>query len=413
MSNFSEFALDPKILRVLEELGYKTPTRIQDLAIPKVIAGCDLIASAQTGTGKTAAFILPILHMLATQPPQRGSPQILILVPTRELALQVTTEAQRFSKYLPQIKTVCVYGGVPYPPQRRALEGRYDILVATPGRLLDHMEQGRVDLSQLKLLVLDEADCMLDMGFIDPVEKIAAAAPKNRQTLLFSATIDKKILPVSRKLQKDPVEIRVEQDMTLKANIEQRLHYVDNIQHKIRILDHILETTEINQSIIFTSTKRLASELARQLQEKGYQSTALHGDMDQRQRTKTINRMRCGNVQFLVATDVAARGIDITSLSHVINFDLPRNTEDFIHRIGRTGRAGATGVAITFATYTEESLVLKINSMMGVPLNTHIIEGMEPKTKSQMRSPQHSSSSRSQHGERSSFGRPGRRRSRW
>lgn len=379
MPSFSDFNLDPKILKVLEEIGYETPTLIQELAIPKIIEGIDLIASAQTGTGKTAAFMLPILNLLAKQSAKNSQgAQVLVLVPTRELAMQVAEEAKKFSKYLPYIKTACIYGGVPYPQQKRALESRHDILVATPGRLIDHMERGRVNFAQLKLLVLDEADCMLDMGFIEAVEHIAAATPKSRQTLLFSATIDNKILPFSKKLQKTPFEIKLESTPATKLNIEQRLYYVDNIHHKIRILDYLLENTEINQTIVFTSTKRQASELARQLQDKGYHSSALHGDMDQRQRTKTINKMHCGSIQVLVATDVAARGIDIASLSHVINFDLPRNPEDFIHRIGRTGRAGASGVAITFATYQEDRWISKINALMGTPVSSYMINGMEP-----------------------------------
>lgn len=380
MSNFSNYLLKEEIQKVLIELGYETPTPIQDLAIPKAMEGLDLIASAQTGTGKTAAFMLPILHLIATQSTKNnGGPSALILVPTRELAMQVSAEIVKFSKYLPYIKTVCVYGGVPYPIQRRSLNSRYDILVATPGRLIDHMERGRINLSKVKFMVLDEADRMLDMGFIDAVEQIAAAAaPQTRQTLLFSATIDNKIKPISKKLQKNALEIRIEPQKAKELNIEQRLYYVDNIGHKNRILDHILENTEMKQTIIFTATKQQADELSNQLFEKGYSTRSLHGDMTQRQRTQTINRMRKGEIVHLVATDVAARGIDISTISHVINFDLPRNPEDFIHRIGRTGRAGASGVAITFAAGREERWIAKINQLMGKPLTTHTINGLEP-----------------------------------
>lgn len=384
MSSFTQFNLDEKILKVLQEIGYQQPTPIQEQAIPKVLEGFDIIASAQTGTGKTAAFMLPILHLLS-QPDYKGNggPQILILVPTRELAMQVAEEAKKFSRHLSKIKTVCIYGGVPYPLQKKDLSSRYEILVATPGRLIDHMQQGRIDFSKIKLLVLDEADRMLDMGFLDAVEQISNAIPKSRQTLLFSATIDRKILPISKKLQNQPHEIVIERNLTTQNHIEQRLYYVDNVHHKLRLLDHLLENTDIQQSIIFTSTIRQANDLANYLYEKGYRSEALHGDMNQRQRSRTINKLRCGQIQLLIATDVAARGIDIASLSHVINFDLPFQSEDFIHRIGRTGRAGAKGIAITFSTHKEEQKLSKINKLMGKPIEQHTVEGMEPKAKEQ------------------------------
>lgn len=388
MSSFTNFDLEEKILKVLAEIGYQTPTPIQEQAIPKILEGSDIIACAQTGTGKTAAFMLPILHLLS-QPDlkKEGGPQVLVLVPTRELAMQVAEEAKKFSKYLSRIKTVCLYGGVPYPPQRRALSSRYEILVATPGRLMDHMEQNRIDFSHLKLLVLDEADRMLDMGFVQAVEHIAAAMPDDRQTLLFSATIDRKILPISKKLQNNPFEIKVEANLEHQNNIEQRLYYVDGVQHKIKILEHILENTEINQSIVFTSTIVQANKLADYLHEKGYHTEALHGDMNQRQRSRTLDKMRNGKIQFLIATDVAARGIDILTLSHIFNFDLPFQPEDFVHRIGRTGRAGGKGIAITFSTYQEEPRLSKIKRLIDLPIEIHTIEGMEPKSKRDSRGP--------------------------
>lgn len=380
MSNFAKFQLDAKILKLLEEIGYSVPTPIQDQAIPKILEGSDVIASAQTGTGKTAAFMLPILHLLA-QPDFRApdGPQVLVLVPTRELAMQVAEEAKKFSKYLSRTKTVCIYGGVPYPLQRRMLASRYEILVATPGRLIDHLQQGRINLGNIQLLVMDEADRMLDMGFIDAVEEIARHLPAKRQTLLFSATIDRRILPISAKMQNDPCQIKVEVSPLTESNIEQRLYYVDNIGHKMRLLEHILETTEINQSIVFTSTIQQANELADYLRDRDYLSAALHGDMNQRQRTRTIDKLRRGQYQFLVATDVAARGIDIAALTHIINFDLPFQAEDFVHRIGRTGRAGAKGTAITFATYKEEQKLIKINTIMGKPIEQFTVAGMEPR----------------------------------
>ncbi len=382
--NFADFTFDEKILKALEEIGYKVPTPIQAQAIPQILNGKDLIASAQTGTGKTAAFMLPALHLLATNPRPKGKgPQVLILVPTRELAIQVAQEAKNYCKYLPQLKTVCVYGGVPYPMQIKSLGQPYDILVATPGRLIDHMGQGRIPLSRVRFLVLDEADRMLDMGFIDPVEKISAATPKDKQTLLFSATIDQKILRISKKMQNDPFEIKIEPDRTVKQNIEQRIYYADGLSHKMRLLDHILANTPIDQAIVFTATKRQANDIAEQLHEKGHLSGALHGNMNQRQRTKTIDRLRRGQIRILVATDVAARGIDVATLSHVINIDLPYQSEDYVHRIGRTGRAGASGVAITFASHREEAMVSKITKMMGASISVHTIQGLEPKAKEQ------------------------------
>lgn len=388
VSQFQSLGLRTNIMKAIDELGYKEPTPIQALAIPEILKGRDLFASAQTGTGKTAAFMLPIIHRLSEPQDMKAKknahkPSVLIVVPTRELAMQVAEEAKKFSKYLPHLKTVCIYGGVPYPIQRKALSGRYDILVATPGRLLDHMEQRRIDLSGISMLVLDEADRMLDMGFIDDVEQIASKTPPDRQTLLFSATLDKKIERISLKLQKDPLPIRIEADRSAERNIEQRLYYVDNIGHKMRILDHLIETTDFHQTIIFTSTISQADEIANILQEKGHTSGSLHGDMNQRQRTRTIDRLRKGLIRILVATDVAARGIDVSTLTHVINFDLPFQVENFIHRIGRTGRAGAKGTAISFATHREKGLVSQINKMLGKPLDCHTIEGMEPKMKAQ------------------------------
>lgn len=380
VSKFISYDLNENILKTLNEINFTEPTPIQELAIPKICEGRDIIACAQTGTGKTAAFMLPILNYLIQNPAKKmGGAQVLVLVPTRELAMQVADEAKRFSKHLPHIKTACVYGGVPYPMQKRMLAKGYEILVATPGRLMDHMERGRINLSQVKILVLDEADRMLDMGFIEAIEHIATALPATRQTLLFSATIDKKILPFSKKLQTNPFEIKLESDHTVRDNIDQQLYYVDDRKHKLKVLDHLLGNMEMNQTIIFTSTINQTGELADYLQEGGYNTEALHGDMNQRQRTRTINRLRKGDIQILIATDVAARGIDISSITHVINFDLPFQSEDFIHRIGRTGRAGAKGTAITFATYREEKMVNRINELNGIPLKSFTIVGMEPK----------------------------------
>lgn len=374
--------LHPKIKQAVKDSGYETPTPIQAQAIPKIIEGCDIQASAQTGTGKTAAFILPTLHrlLLDTNPPARG-PRILILVPTRELAMQVAAEAAKYTKHLPHIKTVCVFGGTPYPIQNKQLSRPYDILVATPGRLIDHLERGRINLSKVQIMILDEADRMLDMGFVEPVEHIASLTPKGRQTLLFSATLKGNVLKLSKRLMNNPFEIAIEADHDAQENIEQQVHTVDNIDHKYRLLDHLLADQGIKQVIVFTATKHQADQLADKLSSEGHPADALHGDLNQRQRTRTIARLRKGDIRILVATDVAARGIDVPEISHVINFDLPMSAEDYVHRIGRTGRAGATGIALSFAAPRDMRLVQQIERFTGKKMTATVIPGMEPKFK--------------------------------
>lgn len=377
--NFIDLNLKPEIIKAITDAGYITPTPIQQQAIPEVEKGSDLRASAQTGTGKTAAYVLPCINKLATPTSKRyQGPRVLILVPTRELAIQVAAEATKYSKYLSRVQTVCIYGGVPYPVQNRQLSRPYEILVATPGRLIDHLQRNRVNLSQVEMLILDEADRMLDMGFIEPVETIAAATPGTRQTLLFSATLKGNVINLSKKLLKNPVEISVAHQHEKHDHIEQRLYYVDDLSHKHRILNHLLSDPGINQAIVFTSTKRFADRLVDDLSEIGCDAAALHGDMDQRQRTRTIKRLREGQIRFLVATDVAARGIDISTISHVINFDLPMCAEDYVHRIGRTGRAGANGIALSFAANNDRHLVVRIEKFIGQKITPHVIPGMEP-----------------------------------
>lgn len=377
--NFKDFNLHEGILQAVEDSGFELPTPIQSQAIPEILRGSDLRASAQTGTGKTAAYILPTLNKLTVPAPVRVyGPRVLILVPTRELAIQVADEATKYSKHLSKVKTVCLYGGAPYPLQNKQLGRPYEILVATPGRLIDHMERNRVNLSFVEVLILDEADRMLDMGFIEPVEKIAAATPQHRQTLLFSATMKGSVLRLSNNLMNNPKEINVAHEHAKHENIEQRLYYADDMRHKQRLLTHFLDDPQITQAIIFTSTKLFADRLVTDLYEVGYEAAALHGDMNQRQRTRTISRMRDGSIRFLVATDVAARGIDVPSISHVINFDLPRNAEDYVHRIGRTGRASAKGIALSLAAASEKPLVIRIERFTGHQITTHVISGMEP-----------------------------------
>lgn len=374
---FDDLGLHQEILKAIEAAGYESPTPIQEKAIPAILSGKDLSASAQTGTGKTAAFILPALNQLITKGPSKGTgPRILILVPTRELAMQVSKEAIKYSRFLPQMKTVCIYGGAPYPIQNRQLSARHDILVATPGRLIDHLERGRVNFSRLEMLILDEADRMLDMGFIEPVEEIAAATPDTRQTLLFSATLRPHVIKLAKKLLKDPIQIAVSPEKARHDHIEQRLHLVRSLQDKQRSLDHLLTTLPVEQAIVFTSTKRQADLLLNDLLDKGHRVAALHGDMNQRQRTRTLALLREGDIQILVATDVAARGIDVQSISHVINFDLPQSGEDYVHRIGRTGRAGAKGTALSFAAPKDNRLLKQIEQFTGHKFTPEEIPGL-------------------------------------
>ena len=380
--NFKELEIDPRIVKAIEEMGYTTPTPIQAEAIPHVLKGSDLLASAQTGTGKTAAFLLPALTKIITAgQPKKYGPRILILVPTRELAMQVANEAAKFTKHLPFVKTVCIYGGAPYPVQNKMLSKPYDILVATPGRLMDHMDRQRISLANVQLFILDEADRMLDMGFIQAVDEIAKSTPKERQTLLFSATMKGAVLNLAKKLLKNPVSLTIEAAKERHDHIEQRLHHVDNIEHKYRLLNHLLADETLNQAIVFTATKFQADVLADKLHDLGFSVEALHGDMSQRERNRALSKLRDGVIRVLVATDVAARGIDVTTITHVFNFDLPMSAEDYVHRIGRTGRAGATGVAYSFAAVKDMSLVRRIEQFTEKKISLHTVPGMEPKMK--------------------------------
>jgi superfamily II DNA/RNA helicase len=380
-SNFEALHLHPTILRAIHDSGYTQPTPIQAQAIPEVMAGHDLMASAQTGTGKTAAFTLPALNLLATPHPVKSrGPRILVLVPTRELAAQVNESARKYGKYI-RAKTVSIVGGMPYPLQNKLLSQPIDILVATPGRLIDHMERGRIDMSRLEMLILDEADRMLDMGFMPDVELICSKLPENRQNLLFSATFDGSIVRVANQILRQPKRIEVAAQTQKHENIEQRLHFVDDMSHKNKLLEHLLIDPSVNQAIIFTSTKRHADILADDLYAAGHRTAALHGDMTQGARNRTITKLRHGNIRVLVATDVAARGIDVAGISHVINYDLPKVAEDYVHRIGRTGRAGNSGIAISFASPADRHQVRRIEQFTGQKIEATVIPGLEPKQK--------------------------------
>jgi superfamily II DNA/RNA helicase len=381
--SFENLNLHPLILKAINDAGYTSPTPIQEQAIPVLLAGHDLMASAQTGTGKTAAFMLPALHRLAepSKIPARG-PRVLVLTPTRELALQVSEAAAKYGKHLPRVRVVSILGGMPYPLQNKLLSQPVDILVATPGRLIDHIQRGRIQFSRLEMMVLDEADRMLDMGFIDDVETIAAATPATRQTLLFSATLDGAIDKVAARLLKAPQRIQVATQQAKLDNIEQRLHYVDDMSHKNRLLDHLLRDIAMKQAIVFTATKRDADTLADNLSAQGHEAAALHGDMNQRDRNRTLTKLRHGGLRVLVATDVAARGIDVAGITHVINFDLPKFAEDYVHRIGRTGRAGASGIAVSFASVKDGVSLKKIERFTGQRIDSHVVPGLEPRFKS-------------------------------
>lgn len=337
------------------------------------------MASAPTGTGKTAAFVLPALQRLVDMEPGAGhGPRVLVLTPTRELAKQVADNIYMFTKYL-RMRSCSVVGGMPYPPQIRFLKQPLDLLVATPGRLIDHIKAGRVDFSRLQLLVLDEADRMLDMGFVDDVKEIAALTPNDRQTLLFSATLEGEIEKVSRQLLKEPVRVQVAGVRFKHESIIQKIHQADDYRHKRALLSRVLEHDEMNQAIIFTSTKRGAEELAGKLKEDGHVAAALHGDMRQGQRRRTIEQMTRNRVKVLVATDVAARGLDIKGISHVVNFDLPMQAEDYIHRIGRTGRGGSTGTAVSLVGPQDWMHLSRIEKLVETKLELTEIEGLEPK----------------------------------
>ena len=376
--SFETLALAEPIIKAIAACGYTEPTPIQAQSIPLALEGRDLIGSAQTGTGKTASFVLPALQRLLTPSTLKGKgPRILVLTPTRELANQVTDAVRTYGKFM-RVRCGAILGGMPYREQMALLSQPVDIIVATPGRLIDHLDRRSINLSRLELLILDEADRMLDMGFSEDVDRIAAAAPDERQTLLFTATMDDAMAKLAKRLLTDPIRIAVEATKVQELQIEQRLHVTDDMRHKNRLLQHLIADASVTKAIIFSATKRDADMLAAELYAQGHAAAALHGDMSQGARNKTIVNMRRGKVRLLVATDVAARGLDVTGISHVINFDLPKFAEDYVHRIGRTGRAGATGIAISFCSGNEVAYLDRIERFTGKTLPQHVIEGFEP-----------------------------------
>ncbi len=379
--SFSDLKLQSPLLTALAAAGYEQPTPVQLESIPAALANHDLMVSAQTGSGKTAAFLLPTLQRMIKRSEKPGKgPRALVLTPTRELAQQVEKNAQIYGKNMPWLRSVTLVGGTSFGQQIRALSRPIDLIVATPGRLMDHMRQGRIDFSRLEVLTLDEADRMLDMGFIDDIETIVAATPAERQTLLFSATWDGMVGKLAQKLTNQPEKIDIAREEK-QGKIDEHLLYCDDSRHKNRLLDFILRDTSIDQAVIFTATKAMSEQLADRLYENGFSANCLHGDMPQGWRNRTLMDLRKGRIKILVATDVAARGIDVPTITHVINYDLPKQAEDYVHRIGRTGRAGRTGLAITFAEVNEYVKVHKIERYLNRKLPEQTIDGMEPTRK--------------------------------
>jgi len=375
---FHTLGLSAELLRAVTDEGYTKATPIQQQAIPSILRGQDIFASAQTGTGKTAGFTLPLLQHLSTPYSGKGyrTLRALILTPTRELAVQVNDSVKTYGKYLP-LRSAVIYGGVGIVPQTQALRRGVDIVVATPGRLLDHVAQKTIDLSQIKILVLDECDRMLDMGFIHDIRKILAKLPTSRQTLMFSATFSPVIGRLANTLLQSPVRIEVAPRNTAAEQVEQIVHPVDR-DRKQELLSYLIGFNNWKQVLVFTRTKHGANRLAEQLAKDGLKTAAIHGNKSQAARTRALNDFKQGKVRVLVATDVASRGLDIDQLPHVVNFELPNVPEDYVHRIGRTGRAGHEGRAISLVSKDEDSLLKDIEKLLNRSLPKDVILGYEP-----------------------------------
>jgi len=374
---FNELGLSAEILRAVAGEGYTAPTPIQAQAIPAVLAGKDVMAGAQTGTGKTAGFTLPMLHLLFAARPLKGNraPRALVLTPTRELAAQVGESIKTYGKHLP-VRTAIIFGGVGMQPQIDKLKAGTDILIATPGRLLDLAGQKAVDLSKIEILVLDEADRMLDMGFIHSIKKVLALLPKVRQNLLFSATFSDEIKELADRLLNAPELIEVARNKTA-ARIEQLVHPVDKGRKK-ELLAHLIKKGDWRQVLVFTRTKHGANKLSEALEKDGISSAAIHGNKSQTARTKALSDFKSGAIRVLVATDIAARGLDIDQLPHVVNFELPHVAEDYVHRIGRTGRAGASGEAMSLVCIDEQALLKGIEKLIKSEIAKVVVPGFAP-----------------------------------
>ncbi|SEL56229.1 DEAD/DEAH box helicase [Nitrosovibrio tenuis] len=379
--SFAQLNLSTEILRAIADQGYTEPTPIQAQAIPPILEGRDIMGAAQTGTGKTAGFTLPMLNRLQPEANTSASParhpiRALILVPTRELAIQVYESVKAYGKYMP-LRCAAVYGGMDMEPQTRALRTGVEILVATPGRLLDHIQQKTMNLSKVEILVLDEADRMLDMGFLPDIKRILGLIPEQRQSLLFSATFSEEIKKLANKLLKDPILIEAARRNSIAELITHVVHPIAR-DHKRGLLTHLIKSQDLKQVLVFVRTKHGASRLAHQLERDGITATAIHGDKTQPQRTEALAQFKQGIVRVLVATDVAARGLDIEELPHVVNFELPTTPEDYIHRIGRTGRAGTKGDAISLVSEDEREQLDAIEKLLKFKLTKKVIAEFEP-----------------------------------
>jgi ATP-dependent RNA helicase RhlE len=380
-TSFATLGLAPELLRAVADQGYTTPTPIQAQAIPVVLAGKDLLGAAQTGTGKTAGFTLPLLQILsakanASHSPARHPIRALVITPTRELCAQVEDSVRTYGKYI-KLKSITVYGGVGINPQIDALRKGVDILVATPGRLLDHVQQRTVDLRQVEILVLDEADRMLDMGFIHDIRKILALLPAKRQNLLFSATFPDEIRKLASSFMHQPVTVEVARRNTPAELVSQVAHPVDAAR-KRELLAHLVKSNDWKQVLVFCRTKHGANRLAQQLSREGINADAIHGNKSQGARERALGDFKDGKVRVLVATDIAARGLDIEALPHVVNYDLPHVAEDYVHRIGRTGRAGVEGEAVSLVSAEERSLMAAIERLINRKVESRPIEGFHP-----------------------------------
>ena len=387
--SFETLGLHEALLRAIADSGYENATEVQTQAIPPALEGKDLMVSSRTGSGKTASFMLPALQKIIaargdnTKRREKGKiygPRILVLTPTRELAMQVAKAAQTYGKHVQGLKVATVLGGMPYALQIRQLSGPLDVLIATPGRLLDHLASGKCVLDNVEMLVLDEADRMLDMGFIDDINTVAAATPEARQTVMYSATFAGHVGRLAQDLLRDPQRVDVASHTDTHENITQRLHWADNQAHKHELLDAILAERELDQAVVFTSTQRDADWLAERLAEFGHAVAPLHGGMPQGKRNRVLMAMRRRDLRVLVATDVAARGIGVPNITHVINYDLPMPAEDYIQRIGRTGRAGREGLAVTLAMRDDIPMIRRIQQFTTQQIPAAHYPGLEPKT---------------------------------
>jgi ATP-dependent RNA helicase RhlE len=372
--SFSALGLDPKLLQSITDVGYTTPTPIQTAAIPPILSGTDLIGIAQTGTGKTAAFVLPILDALSKTPATRA-PRALIVAPTRELAVQIEENVRALGRHL-RVRCATIYGGVGETPQIQAMRRGVDVVVATPGRLIDLMGGGHISLASIRILVLDEADRMLDMGFLPQIRRIVSSVPKQRQTLLFSATLSKDIEKVTAEFQRSPVTVEIGRRATAAETVTQFLYPVPK-SRKIDLLIHLLRDQSLDTVLIFSRTKHGADKIARKLKAVDIPAATIHSNRSQSQRLQALGAFRDGRCRVLVATDIAARGIDVEGISHVVNFDFPMHAEDYVHRIGRTGRADAAGDAISFVTADDEPYVRELEKLTRQTVPRRRIEGFD------------------------------------